>query len=361
MRRWWMTAILLGAAPSLGAAQESGAGVACSDPRVPGSAREFCATVAQAVESAQPQLGILVAGGNPTLGSASTGGLRLGVLPRVSATAKLNLVFVRLPEILAEQAGNAAERLNQAVGIPAPAVSGTASVGVFPGISVAPTIGGIGSIDLLGTATWLPFEVAGGGGFRDATSDIAYGGGVRVGLLRESFTMPGISASLMYRKLGRVQYGQVCSGTAATSTERGQGYQIAAGACAGGGDPGEFSFDLTDVSGRAVVGKRLLGFGLAAGVGYDRFSSDIGYGFRAPSRSVAGQTNYFARVSDVQLDRDRWSAFANGSFTLLVATLAVEAGWLQGSEPLTDFRRAVSEFDPGEGTFFGSVGLRLAF
>src|SRR5215218_10880582 len=181
--------VLAGAGLLLGASAASAQGVAapCARAEVPASARDYCYTVAQAVESGQPQFGILVAGGNPTIGTASGGGLRLGVLPRVSASASVNVVFVELPEILAEQAGSAAQRINDVVGIPAPALSGTVSVGVFPGFSAIPTVGGIGSIDLLGSVTWLPFNQASVEGFESGTRNLAYGVGARVGIVRESF------------------------------------------------------------------------------------------------------------------------------------------------------------------------------
>lgn len=327
----------------------------CARPDVPGSARDFCLSVAQAVESAQPQVGILIAGGNPTIGTASTGGLRLGVLPRVSASANLNVAFIRLPDILAEQAGATAQRLNDAVGIPAPALSGTISVGVFPGISLLPTVGGVGAIDLLGSASWLPVS-----GFEAMRDDLAFGGGVRVGLLRESFLTPGVSVSLMHRRLGTVRYGNVCSAVGAGQTTAGEGYDFESGSCPGGGDPGEFALDLSDWSGRAAIGKRLLGLGLTGGIGYDRFASDVDFGFRAPSGALPGRAGYYARATDIELDNSRWSAFLDASLTLLVATIGVEAGWLQGSEPIRGFDLSGSEFDPGDGTFFGSLGVRLA-
>ncbi|HEX2187766.1 MAG TPA: hypothetical protein VHG51_02650 [Longimicrobiaceae bacterium] len=318
-----------------------------------------CYTVAQAVESAQPQLGIVLTGGNPTLGTASTGGIRLGILPRVSATAKANLVFVRLPDILAESAGGAAQALNDATGIPVPALSGTASVGVYPGFSVAPTVGGVGAVDLLGSATWLPvgsFDVE---GFAEDTPDFSYGVGARLGLLRESFTTPGLSVSLMYHRLGTVAYGDVCSEPALGGiTEQRDGYTVQAGACFGDGDPGEFSVDLSSWSTRAAASKRLLGLGLTAGVGYDRFSSDAAFGFRTrcPADVPGG---CFARVSDLELDNGRWSGFVNGSFSLLMASLAAEVGWLQGEQAIDGFPSA-SDFDPTEGTWFGSLGFRIA-
>lgn len=356
MRKWWLVAALL-ALPSGAWGQQSDIGAPCTAPGLSSSAREFCGTVAQAVESAQPQLGILVAGGNPTLGVASTGGLRLGSLPRVSAIAKVNLVLVRLPEILAEQAGGTAQRLNESTGLPAPAVSGTVSVGLFPGVRLAPTLGGIGSVDLLGSATWLPFTAFDLEGFGDGSAQVAYGGGVKVGLLRESFLTPGVAVSVLYRSLGTVSYGDVCPGTERDPA----GAQLLIGRCIGEGDRGEFSFDLADWSTRAAIGKRLLGVGLTAGIGYDRLSSDIGFGFRDTGNSLGGAGTAFARVRGLQLDNDRWSAFANASITGLFATLALEAGWLQGSEPIPQFPRSASEFDPADGSLFGSLGLRLAF
>ncbi len=352
-----LAGVALAAAPAL----SQGLAAPCGDPRVPAGARENCVVVAQAVESAQPQLGILLAGGNPTLGTASTGGIRLGVLPRVSASAKANLVFIRLPDILAESAGGAVQRLNDATGIPAPALSGTVSLGVFPGVSVAPTIGGIGAVDLLGSATWLPLATFDTEGFSaGSVPDFAYGIGARVGILRESFTMPGISVSLMYRKLDELSYGDVCERPAPVlQPAEGDGYTAEGGFCTVDGDPGEFRLDLTDWSTRAAVSKRLFGLGLTAGVGYDRFASDVGFGLRTPCLS-AGAQGCYARFSDLEVDADRWSGFVDGSFTALFATLAVELGWLQGTEPLPAFDELASDFDPKKGTFFGSVGVRLA-
>lgn len=350
-------AAVLAASPA--AAQESRLAAPCNDPLLPQSARETCITVAQAVESAQPQLGIVLAGGNPTLGTASTGGIRLGILPRVSATAKANLVFVRLPDILAESAGGAAQTLNDATGIPVPALSGTASIGVYQGISLAPTVGGVGAVDLLGSATWLPLGSFDVEGFGEGSPDFSYGVGARVGLLRESFTMPGLSVSLMYHQLGTVKYGDVCDQPAPLLEGRtGDGYRGEAGLCLGEGDPGEFSVDLSSWSTRAAVSKRLLGLGLTAGVGYDRFASDAGFGLRTRCPLVPA-SDCFARFSGVEVDNGRWSGFLNGSFSLLVASMAAEVGWLQGERPIEGFP-ASSDFDPRDGTVFGSLGFRIA-
>lgn len=352
---WAAAALALSAAPALA----QGAGAPCArfpDPSV----GQTCYTVAQAVESAQPRLGIVLTGGNPTLGTASTGGIRLGILPRVSATAKANLVFVQLPDILAASAGSAAQTLNDAVGIPVPALSGAASVGVSPGLTLAPTVGGVGAVDLLGSATWIPLGSFDVEGFSDDTPDFAWGAGARLGLLRESFTMPGISVSVMYHRLGTVAYGDVCSQPQLGGvTQPGDGYTVSAGECGNGdGDPGEFRVDLSSWSTRAAVSKRLLGLGLAAGVGYDRFASDAAFGFRSRCPD-GGAGDCYARFSDLELDNGRWSGFVDGSFSLLMATFAAELGWLQGDGAIDGFPSA-SDFDPGSGTFFGSLGFRIA-
>jgi len=237
-------------------------------------------------------------------------------------------------------------------GVPAPALAIDGAVGVFAGIGVAPGLGGIGSVDVLVSGSWLPFRAFGTEGFDAESPDLAWGVGARLGLLRESFATPGVAVSLMRRSLGNVAFGDVC---------RGQEFVFPMppdeSECVGPGDTGEFSFDLTNWSTRAVVGKRLLGVGLAGGVGYDRYSSDIAYGFRYAD--TAPNTSRIVRPVPVSVSSSRWSAFGNVSYQFLLASLALEAGWQQGGSPIPGFQGG--NFDPGGGAFFGSAGLRLAF
>jgi hypothetical protein len=338
-------------------AQDEGLAGICSLPEVPAGARDYCAITAQAVTSAQPQLGILLAGGNPTLGTAGAGGLRLGILPRVNATAKVNLVLVRLPDILLEEASGGVRELSRTTGLTAPALSGTASVGVFPGFDVAPLLGGIGAVDLLGSVTWLPLRLAGIAGLDGSSANASLGGGVRVGLLRESFLLPGVSASVMYRSLGQLTYGEVCRAPVQPQTRQAGSATLEYGNCPGGSDPAELAFDLSNWSSRLAASKRILGFGLTGGVGHDQFRSDVRFGFREPAEN----SDFYARVRDSDFRSSRWSTFVNGSYTVLVATLAAEGGWMQGSSPVTGFAATANTFDPARGTLFGSLGLRLAF
>jgi hypothetical protein len=314
--------------------------------------RSRCAAVAQAVDAAQPQLGILMAGGNPTLGTASTGGVRLGLLPRVSAGLRLNVVLAHLPDIREENSTSDEVGLDEFT-FPAPAVGGNVSIGVFPGVSLAPMVGGFGSIDLLGSATILPVSLAGVEGLEK--NPFSWGAGARVGLLRESFITPGVSVSVMYRKMGDLQFGDVCEGGEAPFPGEPNGRLCSDGP---NDDFGEIEFGLTNVSARAAISKRVLGLGLTGGVGYDRFETDGNIAFQGPPPLAFTPTTIY-RLNDVAVDNDRWSAFLNGSFTLLVGSIVAEAGWMQGQDPIAGFP-SQSDFDPKRGTFFGSLGARLS-
>jgi hypothetical protein len=308
-----------------------------------------CAVVAQAVDAAQPQLGILMAGGNPTLGTASTGGVRLGLIPRVSLTGRINVVGARLPDIREESDGEADK-----FSVPAPAVGANLSVGLTQGFSVAPMIGGFGAIDLLGSVSVLPLSLL-GDDFGD--NAFSWGAGARVGLIRESFVMPGVSVSVMYRDLGDVSFGDVCEGDETADPLNGNRRLCDGGI--GSGDFGEISFGLGNVSARAAISKRLLGLGLTAGVGYDRFDTDADIAFRAPAIVSGNPVERIYRYPDVAVDNDRWSAFIDGSFTILFGSVVAELGWMQGSDPIQGFP-STSDFDPNDGTFFGSIGARLS-
>jgi hypothetical protein len=333
-----LAASILAAAPV--AAQE---GLSAQCAGAPQAGQPTCYAVAQAAASLQPQIGIALAGGNPTLGTASTGGVHLGVLPRVSATLRVNAAFARIPDVLTPRDGSGAALGTRSLTIPT--VNATASVGVFSGVSVAPTVGGVGALDLLVSASVVPLGLS--KGFENSAT-VTVGVGGRVGLLRESFTLPGVSASVMYRRLPSVDLGDVCPGgtTGAGSLE----------VCPGGGHAGEAHFDFGDLSTRLAVSKRLLAIGFAAGVGYDRFSGDLTYAYRSddPVTGVAS-----VRRGAGTLKSGRTSAFANASLNLLVASATVEAGWMRGGDPISGYTSAASDYDPKKGTPFASLGVRI--
>src|SRR5687768_16304942 len=71
----------------------------CADRVQDAAYRVLCSNLADAMQIVPPRIGIVASGGNPLQGTASTLGMRLGALPRMSLTARLSSVDVQLPGI----------------------------------------------------------------------------------------------------------------------------------------------------------------------------------------------------------------------------------------------------------------------
>lgn len=281
----------------------------------------FCGNVADAAAIMQPRIGIALSGGNPVPGTASTLGMRLGSMPRISISARVTAAEVETP---------GAERMNDSssVSFPVGSIAADVSVGLFSGISLLPTVGGFASIDLLGSIGIIPLPH--GEGFDDS-APVTWAAGARLGILRESFTAPGVSVSAMYRRLGDLTYGD------STLTDRDAFFTMS---------------DFSAMSVRGTVGKRVLGFGLTGGIGWDHYSADVSGSLRDPN--VLDPANLL-RIGETDMSDDRLSAFANVSFTLLILNLSAELGWQQGGSSDGN----VSELLEESG-LFGGLALRLA-
>jgi len=316
------------------------------------NAQEECFAAAQAAVSAQPALGILIAGGSPT--AAGSGGLAIGALPGVSLGLRATLIGAKLPDIVTDRLPEDVEAFASRYGLTIPAVSGDLTLDVFDGFAFSPGVGGVGALALLGTSTVIPF--------RSLSEDFdgsrfAFGVGAQVGLIEESFITPAVAVSVVRRQLSEMSLGSVCaSGFIGVQFDGGN---TETGACTTDGDPGEIAFGLTSWSTRAVVSKHLVGFAGSLGVGYDRFASDLDFGFRGPSIAGTSSAPTF-RVRNQELEANRWTFFGSASSNYLVTTLSAEAGWQQGDAPIPGFRELDGSFDPREGTWFGVIGLRVA-
>lgn len=289
-RLLWLGAFLL-AAPLQ--AQNEGLGEQCSGASA--ASRGFCQRVAEAVQVIEPRIGISFSGGNPVPGTASTLGMRLGTLPRISIGARLSAARVEIGGI-----ESASDDDEQSFFVPSINVDG--SIGIFSGLSLAPTIGGFGSIDLLASVGRIPLPE--GEGFSGAAN--SWGAGLRVGLLRESFTAPGVSVSAMYRKVGEIEYGDP------ELNDQDAYFRLD---------------DMSTWSVRAAASKRLLGFGLTGGAGYDRYSGGVNVQVRDPLAS-GGRFS----LADDELESSRTTLFGNASLTLLILHLVGEVGWQSGGD-----------------------------
>jgi hypothetical protein len=281
-----------------------------------------CRIVQQGLHSAVPQVGIAAAGGNPLLGTASVGGLRLGFLPRVTGSLRVTAARTTLPDFRA----NDFDDINRQRTALVPSVDVDAAVSAFSGLSSG-TVGGIGSLDVLLSGGVLP-----GGGLEG--TGLAWGAGLRVGLLREGFGTPAVNVSGMYRRVESVQYGSACAAAPCTS-----------------GTLAQFDFAVRDLSARATVGKRVARVGLLGGVGYDRF--------HAGDAEITYSNGTTANRGTESVNEGRWSVFGNLSYALPVGALTIEGGWMSGGSAIPEYPD-VAKYDPGTGTVFGSFALRVA-
>jgi hypothetical protein len=287
------------------------------------NARRVCAAAVDGTRAFQPVIGVLVSGGNPTIGSAAT----LGGLGHASLAVRANVVEVVLPD-LAYNGSSSVIPAGDKVFIEAPQVEG--ALGVYRGVG-----NGLLAVDLLGSAQLLPtgqiddLTVASGarkiGGIA-----LGIGYGARVGLLRELGPLPAVSVSLMRRDVPQIRYGDVSAG-----------------------DRYGYGVDLQATNLRLVASKRFLVFDMAAGVGWDKYTGDAVIQFRDPITDAL-QPNV-----PVELNSSRVLGFLNAGISLSVARLSAEAGYQGGKDQnlSTDFE----DFDTTKGKFFAGLGLRVGF
>jgi hypothetical protein len=190
----------------------------------------------------------------------------------------------------------------------------------------------VGSLDLLASAGIVADP---GHGFEKSAWSVALG--ARLGVLRESFTAPGITLSGIYRRTGSETVGQLGP--------------------LGGNIHALHLGSISDWSLRGVVGKRLFALGTSAGIGLDRYSSDAALSNTCPDL-CAGNVNFSVAES---LRQARLNAFAGLTYTSLVFNAVLEAGWQQGGNngestitTLTGYEDLVRKGAP-----FASLALRV--
>jgi hypothetical protein len=328
--RWWVISFLAATAifvpPSLHAQQKNDDPLRDCATLTGGSGTEAnrrCNLLVQTLEIIQGPLGLAMSGGNPVQGTASTLGMRLGSTPRISLGGRLTLVGVDLPQILHQ--GRRDE-----IGFTLPGLSLDAAVGILPGSSPLPTVGGVASVDLLASIGILPLPT--GAGF-ESGAPFSWALGLRGGIFRESFTLPGISLSAVYRHLGRSTFGD----PQLRETDS------------------FFDLNVSALSFRGVIGKRLAGLGVTAGAGYDLYSSSGQFGFT--NLEAGGPSE--SRLSFTRFKNNRASLFGNLSYTFLILHLVGEIGWQQGAGLISAPLPAGAEVSTG-GHLFGGFAARLS-
>jgi hypothetical protein len=287
------------------------------------NSRRVCDAAVDGTRAFHPLVGVLVSGGNPTLGSAAT----LGGLGHASLTVRANAVNLVLPD-LGYTGSSATVPAGDKIFAPAPLVEG--SLGLYKGMAA-----GLLAVDLLGSAQLLPtdqienFTVdAGARKIGDIALGLGYG--ARIGILREMGPLPAVSFSVMRRDIPEIAYGDVT-----------------------GGDRFSYAVDLHATNLRLIASKKLVMFDVAAGLGWDKYTGDAVIRFRDPITLVTQPP------IPLELNNSRVLGFLNAGLSLSVVRLTGEVGYQGGRDQKlsSDFE----DFDTTKGKLFAGIGLRVGF
>jgi hypothetical protein len=310
MKRVGFVLTALGALAAPLAAQNECASVATQ-------AQTICNRAVDAYKTFQPLGGIAISGGNPELGTARG----LGGPGHLFVSARVNLVKADIPNPDTTQG-----RISGS--LPAPVVEG--GVGLFRGVG-----GGLLSVDALVSATLLPANLdklsVDSTATRIGSMALGLGYGARVGVMNGFFPIPSVSVSVMRRSLPRVQLGDL---------SKGDNYQ--------------FDTDLKATNIRVAASLRFLLLDVAAGFGFDHYSSTGHIAFcNSPQPLCAKQT------VTVPVTNNRQVLFADAGLNLMVLKLVGEIGYQTGKDQRlsTTYR----DFDPTAGHVYGGVGVRFSF
>ena len=285
-----------------------------------GGSAELLTSCQSAVLAAQAMRGgIAIADrmGASLSGSSSTIGKRLGSAPRVSVDVRLRMARFRMPDLLGGGTGAAGENVVDAYG-----VKTSVALGVLDGVSLMPTVGGLLSLDLLASASLIFLGES--DGFLGNEGILSVGG--RLGIFRESFSLPGVTVSVMQ------SFGQSLDWTAGVN-----GSQI--------------DTDMSATSVRAIVGKDFFTLAVSGGMGWNWDRG--GMGVQVPDPTLPGGQG-IGSINDLTTRRSVY--FGGISITRLVFQFSVEGGWAGGYDALAGYPGA---YDPGGVTPFVSVAGRL--
>lgn len=287
------------------------------------NAQRVCAAAVDGSRAFHPVVGVLISGGNPTLGTAAT----LGGFGHGSLTLRANAVSLVLPDVSYNGASSTVPA-GEKIFAPAPLAEG--SLGLYKGMS-----GGLLALDFLGSAQLLPTDqvdhlVVDSGARKIGNIALGLGYGARIGLLRGIGPLPDVSLSVMRRDIPTISYGDLAAG-----------------------DQYSYAVDLHATNLRLIAGKRLAVLEVAAGLGWDKYTGDAVIQFRDPITSLPQPD------VPVELSSSRALAFLNAGMSLSPVRLTGEVGYQTGKDQKlsTEFE----DFDTTKGKFFAGLGLRVGF
>lgn len=308
-------------------------------------AQDACQQAYDVYQFMGPQLGLAVAGGNHTLGSNSS----LGGLGHFSLGLHATGFRGSLPQVdqFTQRSGGAspAQELptkDQFLGLP----GADAAIGIFGGLPLALT--NVGGIDLLLSASYIP-DVTDNQFSVKPNNNLQVGYGARIGLLSESIIVPGVSFTYLKRDLptttitGTATYNNLLTGpTTATLTVN--------------------DFKVKTSGWRLVASKSLVIFGLAAGVGQDKYDQSANITATVSGTQPTIPPSSFtttATVPGTSQSMTRTNYFVDATLHLFLLKLTGEIGQVSGGTVNTYNTFQSGRADKSQ--TYGSIGFRLGF
>jgi len=290
-------------------------------------AQDACQKAIDLFKYVAPQLGSVLAGGNPTQGLTGT----LGGIGHFAIGLRGNALRASLPEVdrVVPNTRGAQQSTYSLDSKPAGLVTADLAVGVLGGLPLGLTR--LGGADLLVTGSYVPNYSKGELDIEAPGGSFELGFGVKVGLLQESALVPGVSVSYLNRELPRVNL---------TGSSGGDRLFLD-------------SVRVKSSSWRVVTGKSLLFFGVGAGFGQDTYDSNASIRVTvAPRPATEGGSG-----GPVQLRQKltRNNVFGSIWITAQVLRIVAEVGRVSGGTVET-----YNQFDgaqPSDGRTYASVGF----
>jgi len=297
------------------------------------ASQDACQKAIDLFQYLAPQLGTAIAGGNPTLGQ----GGNLGGLGHFSAGLRVNVVQGSLPQVqdvtpsVTGATSTQFETKSQLLPMP----TADLAIGIFKGIPLALT--NVGGVDALVSASYVPEFDNSGVSVKVPNGSLKLGYGARVGILQESLLVPGISVSYLVRDLPTLNI----SGNSGSDSLRVN------------------NLSLKTKSWRVTASKSLILFGLAAGVGQDKYDASTDISAHVAARAVPPTPAVNSNPVSISQNLTRTNIFADLSMNLLLFKINAEIGQVSGGT-INTFN-TFSGKQAADSRLYGSVGARFGF
>jgi hypothetical protein len=294
------------------------------------AAQDACQQAYDLYQFMSPQLGLALTGGNATIGQ---GGV-LGGLGHFSIGVRGNVFNGKLPQVdqFTTSTSGAQQRTlpvkDQVLGLP----TADAAIGIFKGLPLGVT--NVGGVDALVSMSYIP-TVDEDDVKITPENNWQFGWGARIGLLSESIVVPAVSFTWIERDLPTT----TIEGTTSDASLKIE------------------DFSVKTEAWRIVASKSLIMFGIAAGIGQDRYkqSADIS----ATVDAACGITTCTTSVPNTSQDMTRTNMFADLSLNLPLFKIVLEGGQVSGGK--VDTYNSFADTRADRSQFYGSLGLRLSF